>query len=190
HYKDPKISDQIFSDGLSKGSTNSVAIEIADALKLYPNDLTESAIDEIYIGRNLKISTKDASGKTERVSVPGVNLQNSQKIILEFSDDPLLFRKTIHHEIAHKLLETYPMYFDQKTWANLDPAADEDAKIAENLFVYDPLFWDRVNHSKKLEKKVNFIIQFYHQLDPQFTKAYFETQSLPWKPSLPIGDKN
>lgn len=45
--------------------------------------------------------------------------------------------------------------------------------FAKNIFVCDPGFWELFSKYKRLNKKLNIIIEFYYTIDPQFTIEYF-----------------
>ncbi|MGG9971756.1 hypothetical protein ACQ33O_08170 [Ferruginibacter sp. SUN002] len=45
--------------------------------------------------------------------------------------------------------------------------------LAQNIFKPDEGFWNIVDTYPRIRKKVNLLIDFYHKLDPVFTKSYF-----------------
>jgi len=47
--------------------------------------------------------------------------------------------------------------------------------FAENLFMPEKEFWNLVEADAGLTKKLNVIIDFYHQINEQFTKEYFKS---------------
>ncbi len=49
--------------------------------------------------------------------------------------------------------------------------------FAKNLFVSDPGFWELFSKYKRLNKKLDLIIEFYYSIDPQFTIEYFRKVS-------------
>jgi hypothetical protein len=49
--------------------------------------------------------------------------------------------------------------------------------FAKNIFSSDPGFWELFAKYKRLNKKLNLIINFYNSIDPQFTIEYFRKVS-------------
>jgi len=49
--------------------------------------------------------------------------------------------------------------------------------FAKNIFSSDPGFWELFSKYKRLNKKLNLIVKFYHSIDPQFNIEYFRKVS-------------
>ena len=50
--------------------------------------------------------------------------------------------------------------------------------IAEQLFTGDPRFWAVVRKHGGIRRKTELVVRFYQQLDPLFSRAYFESMTV------------
>lgn len=50
---------------------------------------------------------------------------------------------------------------------------EDFASFAENIFIYQPAFWNAIRDNKRLWNKFEIICSYYQALDPMLNRQYF-----------------
>ena len=171
---------------------------IKKAYSKYPAKLLKENIDKVYVYDQF-----DEGKSTMGKYIGRHGFFYAVPFLENGSIDSLDFERLIHHELSHRLHMFNYKPFDYKSWKNCNALKygaiksynqdfDEDlhkkgflykyavlnkwedfASFAENIFIYQPEFWDALAKHQLLRKKFDIICSYYEALDSQLNRAYF-----------------
>jgi hypothetical protein len=123
---------------LNKHKKQLIINTLQQALGRYPQAVLSNHIDRVIVfdrivaaGPNGRINphTMIAGFVTDNarhihLALPYFSLRNHDKMVAQ----------TFHHEFTHVLMNTYPQYFDERTWQALNPPGFAYGKLSSNNY--------------------------------------------------------
>lgn len=168
------------------------------AYRKYPTQLLKENVDNVYIYKQF-----DEGRATMGKYIGKHGFFYAVPFLENGNVDSLDFERLIHHELSHRIHIFNYKHFDFKSWKNCNLLKyrtiksfnrnfnpdlykkgflykyailnkwEDFASFAENIFIYQPEFWDALANHSLLRKKFEIICSFYEALDSNLNEAYF-----------------